>query len=262
MSLLLAVRASLTLFTVIPIAPLQLDRRAARHAMLVAPAVGILVGGLAAAAVLALRTLIDLDLPYNILIAVVGIGVLTATSRGLHLDGLADTADALGSYGGPDRAAEVMAKGDIGPFGIIAIVFALLLQVGGLHGCLEAHRATEGLVVSAMAGALSATAACVGVPAARTAGLGALVARSIRFWEFALAAAACAGVAAVIGSIDEGSGIHGSVRGVAGLAVGVLLSQLFMRHAVRRFGGISGDVFGAVVEVGITSSLVVIAVLR
>lgn len=255
-------RASLSMFTLAPVSSPGLDRRTARGAMLLAPLVGVGIGAVAAAAVLFMRLAIDVDEPYNVLIAVVGVSVLTAASRGLHLDGLADTADALGSYRGPAGAAEIMARGDIGPFGVMSIVLALLLQVGGLHGLLEAHRATEGLIVAAMAGALAATIACVGVPAARPDGLGALVARSVSAWQAAVVVALSLVVAAVAGSIDEASGVHGSVRAVAALAVGLVLAWLFMRHAVRRFGGISGDIFGAVVEIGMTATLVSIAVIR
>ena len=257
-----ALRVSLSVFSIVPISSPGLNRRTARGAMLLAPLVGLLIGALAAAAVLLLRLLIDVDEPYNVLIAVVGIGVLTAASRGLHLDGLADTADALGSYRDPAGAAQILTRGDIGPFGVVAIVFALLLQVGGLIGCLDAHRATEGLLITAMAGTLAATIACVGVPAARPDGLGAAVARSVAGWQAAAVVVVAIGVATVAGLIDEASGVHGSVRAVAALGVGLLASHAFMRHAVRRFGGISGDVFGAVIEIAMTVTMVAIAVIR
>jgi adenosylcobinamide-GDP ribazoletransferase len=230
--------------------------------MLLAPAVGLAIGVLAAAVVILLRIAIEVDEPYNVLIAVAGVCVVTAASRGLHLDGLADTADGLGSYRGAAAAADIMARGDIGPFGVVAIVLCLLLQVGGLHGCLQAHRATEGLIVAAMAGGLCATVACVGVPAARPEGLGAAVAACVSGWQAAIAAALSLVVAAVAGSIDEASGVHGSLRAVAALGIGLAVAYLFMRHAVRRFGGISGDVFGAMIEIGMTTTLVAIAAIR
>ena len=43
-------------------------------------------------------------------------------TRGLHLDGLADTVDALGSYRRGDAALDIMKKPDIGPFGVVALV--------------------------------------------------------------------------------------------------------------------------------------------
>ena len=54
---------------------------------------------------------------------------LALLSRGLHLDGLADLADGLGSRRPAAGAHEVMARSDIGPFGVAAVVLALLLQV-------------------------------------------------------------------------------------------------------------------------------------
>jgi adenosylcobinamide-GDP ribazoletransferase len=256
------VRATLSLFTIARVRAPALDRRTARGAMLLAPAAGALIGAVAACAVITLRLLVDVDESYNVIIGVVGIAVVTAASRGLHLDGLADTADGLGSFRDADGAAAIMARGDVGPFGITTLVVTLLLQVGALIGCLEAHRATESLVVSVMAGGLAATIASVGVPAARPDGLGAAVAQSVPRWQAAVTVVFCMGLAAVAGSIDEASGVHGSVRAVAALLIGLLLAWLFLRHAVRRLGGISGDVYGAVIEVALTSTLIAIAVLR
>lgn len=229
--------------------------------MLVAPLIGVVIGSLTAGVLVIVRFAIVVDSAVNVLLAVLGIAVLTALSRGLHLDGLADTADALGSYRGPERAAEIMSRGDVGPFGVTAIVFTLLLQVGGLHGSLQAHRATEALIVGAMAGALAATICCVGVPAARPDGLGAMVARTLRWWHAAAACVLCVLLAAVAGSIDEGAGVDGSTRAVVALVVGVAAGLGFMRHAVRRFGGISGDVFGAVIEIALTTTLLAVAVI-
>ncbi|MEO6713668.1 MAG: adenosylcobinamide-GDP ribazoletransferase [Mycobacteriales bacterium] len=257
-----AARAALSLFTVLPVPARPLERRSAGLTMMLAPLVGAGVGASAAGVVLALRTAIDVDAPYDVLIAAAGIAALSAASRGLHLDGLADTADGLGSYRSAAGAGAIMRRGDIGPFGVIALVVTLLLQVGALVGALVAHRVTQGLVIAAMTGGLSATVASVGVPAARPDGLGALVARSVTRWQAVLAVTVSVAIAALAGSIDEGSGLRGAVRGVAALVVGLVVALLFLRHAVRRLGGVSGDVFGAVIEVGLTTALVAVAVIR
>ena len=51
---------------------------------------------------------------------------------GLHLDGLADTADGLGSGKPAEDALRIMKQSDIGPFGVITLLFVLLAQVAAL----------------------------------------------------------------------------------------------------------------------------------
>ena len=54
---------------------------------------------------------------------------LALLTRGLHLDGLADLADGLGSGKPAPVALDIMRRSDIGPFGIVTLVLTLLIQV-------------------------------------------------------------------------------------------------------------------------------------
>ncbi len=91
-----------------------------------APVVGVVLGAGAAAVAWAGSAVSPL------VGAVLAVSVLALATRGLHLDGLADTADGLGPLRGRERALEVMRSGDVGPFGVATLVLTLLLQVACL----------------------------------------------------------------------------------------------------------------------------------
>ncbi|MFC0533886.1 adenosylcobinamide-GDP ribazoletransferase [Phytohabitans kaempferiae] len=242
------VRLAVTTFTVLPVRAGRVDRATAGVAMSLAPAVGALLGAALAGAFL---TLGGLGAPALVAAAVtVALGALL--TRGLHLDGLADTADGLGSYRTGPAALDIMKKPDVGPFGVAAIVLALLVQAAAI-AALAARPWTAALatvVVATSAGRLAATWACRrGVPAARPDGLGALVAGTVGPLPLAAGTAA---VAAVAAAAVPGRGWQGPIVVVMAIAVAVVLT----RHVVRRVGGITGDVLGAGIEVTTTLTYV------
>jgi adenosylcobinamide-GDP ribazoletransferase len=234
-------RLALTTLTVVPVRAGRIDRRAAAVAMTLAPLVGALLGLILAGILAGLRAAHAPGL--------VAAAITTATgvllTRALHLDGLADTVDALGSYRRGDAALEVMKKPDIGPFGVVAIVIALLVQTAAIAGL-----SPWALPVAWAAGRLGVTVACRrGVPAARPDGLGALVAGTV-------------GIPVAIGTVIvvAAAAIPGhSWRGPVAVAAAVLVAVLLVGHCTRRFGGITGDVIGAAVETATTVALVLLS---
>ena len=234
-------RLAVTTLTVLPVRGGRVDRSAAAVAMAVAPGVGALLGLLLAGLHEGLRALGSPTL--------VAAGVTVAAgallTRGLHLDGLADTVDALGSYRTGPAALDIMKKPDIGPFGVVALAATVLIQAAALT------EAGPWAVVTAWAtGRLAISVACRrGVPAARPQGLGALVAGTVPLPAVLLGAAAVAGLAA--------AAVPGRPwQGPAAVAGALLAVLLLLHHAVRRFGGITGDVLGAAVETAVTLTLV------
>ncbi|HET6531529.1 MAG TPA: adenosylcobinamide-GDP ribazoletransferase, partial [Actinoplanes sp.] len=121
------IRLALTTLTVLPVRAGRIDRRSAAVAMSLAPVVGLVLGLVLAAINAGLGAIAP---PLVAGAVTVAAGVLF--TRGLHLDGLADTVDALGSYHRGDAALEVMRKPDIGPFGVAAIVLTLLIQAAAI----------------------------------------------------------------------------------------------------------------------------------
>jgi adenosylcobinamide-GDP ribazoletransferase len=211
-----------------------------------APVVGLALGGLAAGVLVACQH----GRTGSLLAAVLAIAALAALTRALHLDGLADTADGLGSRQPADRALAIMARSDIGPFGVVTLVLTLLIQISSLAQAEQDGRGPLAILVAAVTARLAITVACRrGVPATRPGGLGALVAGTVHPAAAAALAAAAIAAALWLGWVY-------AVAAAAGLACSVLLTAL----ATRRFGGITGDVLGAAVEITTAACLLVTAI--
>ena len=229
------------------------DRRTAGRAMALAPLVGAGIGLAAAAAGWAARA-------NNNSVFVAGVAAVAAgavLTRALHLDGLADVADGLGSAKRPAQALEVMKRSDIGPFGVVTLVLVLALQIACIMAAYGHHRGGLAVIVAAVAGRLAITLACTpGVPSARPDGLGAWVAGSVRIRTAAGVAVLCLGACAGLGFVR---GASGALLAGAAVAVGVLCAMALLRRCITRFGGITGDVLGALAETAAAGALLVLA---
>jgi adenosylcobinamide-GDP ribazoletransferase len=245
------VRLALTTFTVAPVRAGRLDRSAAGLAMALAPAVGAVLGALLGGVALGLR---ELRAP-ALLTGVVVVGLSAALTRGLHLDGLADTADGLGSYADRDRALAIMKSPEVGPFGVVAIVLAVLLQATGVAAVVArgGWRVVPAVLVATAVGRLAVTWACrKGVPAGRADGLGALVAGTV-----GIPAATTATVALALAAVPTVPGRPW--QGPLAVLLALAAAAALQRHAVRRLGGVTGDVLGALVELSVCVSYGVLA---
>lgn len=176
---------------------------------------------------------------------------LAVATRAIHADGLADTADGLGSGRPREAALEIMRRGDVGPMGVLAVVLVYGLQ-GVLIGDLLIRPGGWVLAGLALAvGRLALTHACSrAVPAARTDGLGTGVARSVPRWLGALLTVALFLVGMLVTDGLAGWLGPGVDRNAWawGLVAGTFLSGSVLALAVRKLGGITGDVLGAMVE--------------
>jgi adenosylcobinamide-GDP ribazoletransferase len=249
-------RAAASLFTIIPVGgPAEIERRASARIVLWLPVVGALIAVVAAGAMLAVESS-GPGPARRLLGACLAVAIMGVLTGGLHLDGLADTADGLGSRQPADQALDIMRKSDIGPMGVSALLFALLLQVFALGVLPAGWRGGLALVAAAASGRVAVVLA-TGEPPARADGFGALIAgATLPRTRLAAAVglfAAVAGVGAAVG------GLPLAARAVGGVAAGLVAATLLQRGASRRLGGMTGDVFGALVEVCTTTVLVVYA---
>lgn len=258
-------RLALTVFTVVPVrGPRALSRRTASGAVLLAPLVGLLLGLVAAAVLFALRLASPVSSEVA-LPAVAAIVVLALSTRGLHLDGLVDTADGLASYAPPERARAIMKEPGVGALGVAALVLVLAVQVTALIACIQGGHGAASLLLATVTGRLAVVAACTpATPAASPDGLGAMVAGTVRRGVPVL----YAGGVALLAGLAELSGERAApladrfgdaVQVVLALIVGLVVARLLRRHCVRRLGGMTGDVLGALLEVTTAVVLVIVS---
>lgn len=207
------------------------DGRAMAAAVPWFPAVGLVVGGLLG---LAWLGLVEIIAPTTAAVLVVALGaVLTGA---FHEDGLADTADSFGGYD-VERRLSIMRDSRIGTFGALALVVGTALKVVALARL----DGTDGFVALVLAHGLGRVAA-LGVmwagPEARPDGLAAAAA------DIPRRAVAGLGVVALVAALAVGPS--------TALAAGVLVLLAVSAVAVARraYGGTTGDVLGAVEQLG------------
>ncbi|MGB2695293.1 MAG: adenosylcobinamide-GDP ribazoletransferase [Dehalococcoidia bacterium] len=207
------------------------------------PLVGLLIGAL----LLALDYVTGLILPNEASSALV-VMALVAITGALHLDGLADSADGL--FGGRDREQRlaIMSDSRNGAFGFVAVAAVLLLKWAALMALDGWLRGGALLLVPALARwAVLPTVALF--PSARSDGMAFQLQRSARWTQAALGSA----IAIVVSLAVFWP------MGVVLLVPAFLIAIAVGAYATSRIGGVTGDIFGATVELSEAALLLVIA---
>ena len=169
-----------------------------------------------------------------VLAALLAIGALVALTGALHEDGLADTADALGTARERARALEIMRDSRIGTFGALALGLVTATRIAAL-AALASASLVPALVGAATLSRLSMVWLMAALPAARADGLGAAAGRPGRAGTLLATALGMA-----ITSLAAGP-----IAAAAALVVAVALTALLGRWFRRRLGGHTGDTLGA-----------------
>lgn len=245
---------ALSWLTILPVRGVAqaFDRVTGRRAMNSLPVVGLVLGATGAALVAGLSWL---HTP-TILIAALCIALWQWLTRMMHLDGLADVGDALGSFGDPERARAILADKYTGALGMGAAVLCLMVQLAGLTAVLD--KLPSSTAAALVIGSVPVVARLAGMipchrrfsPLAPT-GFGALVigtvaSRAIFAWAFALTAvlAIAAGTLPIAPVSEWALVLPLGCAGAASISAGVVLARRF----TRRFGGLNGDCIGALIE--------------
>ena len=199
------------------------------------PLVGVLIGGVGAAVTFGLDRILP-SLPVAVLVVL----WLVASSGGLHMDGLADTADGLLSCRPRGRVLEIMRDSHIGTMGVLAVTGVLLAKVA-LIASIAGPMRWRLVLLAPIAGRCALLLVMCVFPYARPeGGLGTVFQVCGR--RAALLAAWAVAVLLVAGWLCA------FVRGLAIASTAVAGSLLLGWYVQRRIGGYTGDTLGATSE--------------
>jgi adenosylcobinamide-GDP ribazoletransferase len=212
------------------------------------PAVGAVQGVLTVLTAAACMKVFPVELANGLVIL-----VMVIINGGLHLDGLADTFDAIASRKDREKKLEIMKDSTVGPFGVISIVLALLLK----YLSLNAVRGLPPLTYHASLFLMPVFSRWTMVPAifhaqsARPDGLGRIF---IEYTGIRQLAGATACLLISLGAVMVFSNrVLDAPFQVSAFIPALPLLYIFCAIAVRfsnrNFGGMTGDTFGAVSEI-------------
>ncbi|MDO4913980.1 adenosylcobinamide-GDP ribazoletransferase [Corynebacterium sp.] len=243
------------------------DRTTGRRAMLAMPLVGVF-HGLVAGCVFTLTWLLQVNFGHSLdfwVVAFVIVALWEFGTRLMHIDGLSDVADALGSYAPPPKARAILADTNAGPMGVAAIVFAVAAQIIGVHAIMQEAGSTNlsdtghfslsyfptsaviGLILVPTVARISALILCTeGYHPANPSGFGALVIGTVP----RIGTATWAVVAAIAAFV--GGGILWTLVSLAVIALVIP----WARHCSLRFDGLAGDCLGATIEIATAATVV------
>ncbi len=203
------------------------------------PAVGLLIGLVLLALDLTLQELLPVGPRSALLLA-----ALALLSGGLHLDGVADTADGMALQGERGDRLSVMSAGNVGPAGAMALVIVLLVQWAALASLADPLRSAGLVLAPALARWTVAPVAMLFQPA-RPRGLGHALQQGV--WPFAAPLSALIAFGASFALL----GPAGLLLPLVAAAAALILSAA----AARMLHGVTGDTFGAAIEVAQATTL-------
>ncbi len=207
------------------------------------PLVGLVLGGLLYAQFLILSPLLNPSL--NALGLVLTSCILT---RGLHLDGLADTADGLLSHQSPARMLEIMRDSRIGTMGALALVFDLLIRWQVWAHCSRAMMPMA-LIFPPVLGRAAMGAGMVLFTYARESGMASELLHGLGKRD----------LAGIVLTVGLAAVLLGGLRCLLVVSAVFGLAWILFRLMQRRFGGYTGDMLGAINEMVEVASIVLFA---
>jgi adenosylcobinamide-GDP ribazoletransferase len=241
--LLAALGEAVRFLTILPVPGLPpMTERGIVRAIPFFPLAGLLIGALLVAIGWAAGQLWGGNV--RAVLMVVAWGVLTA---GLHLDGLSDTFDAVMSWRPRARKLEIMKDSRIGAMGALALLAVLGLKAAWLDAAGAAW--WQAALLAPVLGRWADIYGILRFPPAAEGGLGRAFRAQARPSDLWVGAATALALALLI------AGAHGLVAAAAVW----LTAELLGRWWTRALGGLTGDTYGALCEIGEVVALAVLS---
>ena len=225
---------ALSFLTILPMTRLPLpEEKELARSMAFFPLVGLLIGLLMAIAYFLLSYLFS-----NSLVLWLTLGCLVLLTRGLHLDGFADTIDGFAAGGPKENILEVMKDSRIGAFGVVG----LILLIGAKYLALEqivGPSIPYSLILMTVMGRNSMVWVCFRSPYARAGGgLAKPFVENLATREMIISSASALGIGLLLRGLD-------GVMVFLGIGLFSLVFRLFF---LKKLGGVTGDILGAANE--------------
>jgi adenosylcobinamide-GDP ribazoletransferase len=231
------IRIAVSLSTILPVGPARpVDSGEVAQASWALPVAGLVVG-LAGAATYAVARAVGLPTDPAAALALAATILVTGA---IHEDGLADTADGLG--GGRSRAQklDIMRDSRIGTYGACALIVSIILRWSALATISEPASVASALLVAHVVARAPLPVFMWLIPPARSDGLSAGAGQP---------SSQSALIAAALGFLCLACGL-GSGKAVMGLFLLSLVGLSWAWLATRQIGGQTGDILGALEQVG------------
>ena len=209
------------------------------------PLVGLILGMV----LLGLDQVLGLFLPPLLVSALLVVSLILLTGA-LHLDGLMDTCDGFALRSSAAERLRVMADSRVGGFGVVGACCLILLKVISLITMPVGLRAVALLLMPTLS-RWSAAYAITAFPSAKKEGLGQMFKKGASWLKMGMATVIAAALAAAFLSY----------AGVAMVAVVWVTSFLLARTLSLRLGGLTGDTYGAIIELSEVVSLILIIII-
>jgi len=231
--------------TILPLGAKKFSSDKLAWALIYFPIVGLFLGAILAGLNICLSYLGISSLAVNIILVI----ALVILTRGIHLDGLADTADAFLSAKGKKETLEIMRDPHIGVMGALSLISIILLKIGLLSSVSTAVKPAA-LMLMCILGRWSAVLSIFLFPYARQEGKAKLFIEGMSLKIFIISSIVviiCAFIA----------------LNIAGLVLLLIISgstYIIGRFICKKIDGVTGDTLGAVIELTEVITLLIICI--